>query len=439
MRQNLGDGQMNYEEAVQFHEKAKEYGSILGLTNIRNLMHELGDIWKELKIVHIAGTNGKGSVSCFLASVLKEAGYRVGQYNSPAVFDPLEVYQINREKISQEAYAACMQEVAKACMSLEQQGKPHPTVFEVDTAAAFLWFYKQKCDIVLLETGMGGSTDATNLIEEPLCSVFVSISMDHMAFLGDTLEKIAEVKSGIIKYKCPVVTADQKIKVMQVLQKRAGKMQTEIRQVQDRTHIRMEDGRLCYEYPASGTVRLSMTGSYQVENSAVAIETIRVLREQGYHITEEQLLNGLFMAHWQGRFECLQKDPLFYVDGAHNEDAAIKLKETLTTNFPDQKLIGIMGVMADKAYPAMLRHLLPLFEKIYTVTPENDRALSAEQLAREIRIQGKDAIAEQSVGQAVKDACKDALEESGQAVVIAFGSLYYLREVRCALYESMDR
>lgn len=426
---------MNYEEAVRFHEDAKAYGSVLGLDNIRNLMHELKDVWKELKAVHIAGTNGKGSVSCFLASVLKEAGYKVGQFNSPAVFDLREVYQINGKEISQEDYAKCMTAAAAACEALVRQGKPHPTVFEIETAVAFLWFYRQDCDVVLLEAGMGGSTDATNIIEHPLCSVLVSVSMDHMSFLGDTLEKIAKVKSGIIKRNCPVVMAGQVPEVEKVFRTQAECMNAEIRQIQPIKDWYLEDEKLCYVYPSVGTVCLSMVGSYQAENSAVAIETIGVLKEQGYAITIEQLLDGLLRAQWQGRFECLSPKPLFYIDGAHNEDAAIKLNETLIKNFPQKKKIGIMGVMADKAYPAMLMQLLPVFEKIYTVTPDNPRALPAEDLAEEIKKQGTDVIAEESVRQAVWDAWEEATERSENTMVIAFGSLYYLREVKSALYE----
>ncbi len=430
---------MNYEEAVQLHEKTKAYGSILGLDSIRNLMHELKDVWKELKVVHIAGTNGKGSVSCFLASVLTEAGYRVGQYNSPAVFDLREVYRINGKEIQKEVYAECMEETAAACERLVRQGKPHPTVFELETAIAFLWFCRQKCDVVLLEVGMGGSTDATNIIEQPLCSVLVSVSMDHMGFLGNTLEEIAKIKSGIIKRNCPVVMAEQPVEVAEVFRKQAERMGAKVRQILPIESSRLEDGKLCYFYPSVGTVRLSVTGSYQAENSAVAMETIGVLQEQGYTVTKEQLLKGLLQAKWQGRFECLNRKPLFYIDGAHNEDAAKKLKETLINYFPEKRKIGIMGVMADKAYPAMLRQLLPLFERLHTVTPENPRALAAEALAEEVKRQGKDGIAEESIRQAVLHAWEEAAEEGEDVMIIAFGSLYYLREVKSALYEITEK
>ena len=190
---------MTYDEAVEFADSTKKYGSILGLESIRNLMQELGNVQEQLHIIHVAGTNGKGSVCAFLSAALTEAGYRVGRYNSPAVFERREVFRIGETMISKEEYATVFERVQTACEVLTKRGCPHPTVFEVETAAAFLWFYEKKCDLVLLETGMGGETDATNLITHPVCSVLTSIGMDHMQYLGNTIEEIAKVKAGIIK------------------------------------------------------------------------------------------------------------------------------------------------------------------------------------------------------------------------------------------------
>lgn len=427
---------MNYEQALELHESAKQYGSILGLESIQNLMHELQDVWKKLKIMHIAGTNGKGSVCCFLASVLKEAGYRAGQYNSPAVFDLREVYRINGEAISKESYADCMEQAEAACKRMTEKGMSHPTVFELETAIAFLWFYREKCDVVLLEAGMGGSTDATNLIQKPLCSVLVSVSMDHMNFLGDSLEEIAKVKSGIIKETCPVVTVEQEPVVEQIFRQCAEEKHSLYRKAVQVSSGWMEAGRLCYEHPVLGTLHLSLTGYYQLENSSLAVETLLLLRDLGYAMTDEQIRKGLEAARWPGRFECLSEQPKFYIDGAHNADAARKLKESLMIGFPNTKRIGIMGVMRDKSYGEMLDLLLPLFDKMHTVTPDNIRALSAEELAEEIKKRGRKAVAERSVGQAVRHACQEAAEESGDTMVIAFGSLYYLREVKSALHEN---
>ncbi|MBO5371697.1 MAG: bifunctional folylpolyglutamate synthase/dihydrofolate synthase [Lachnospiraceae bacterium] len=421
---------MNYEEALAFHEETKQYGSILGLDTIRNLMYELKDIWKDLQIVHIAGTNGKGSVCCFLSAVLQEAGYKVGQFNSPAVFDLREVYQINGEMIEKAEYAKCMSKVEKACKRLVEKGLPHPTVFEVETALGFLWFYQKQCDIVLLETGMGGSTDATNLIEAPLCAVLTSVSMDHMEFLGNTLEEIAEVKAGIIKEKSTVISAKQSKAVEVVFRRMAEKKQASYHQAAEINSYKIEEEKLCYTHPSLGKIQLCMCGGYQAENSSLAIEVLLALRDKGYAISDEQIKNGLYKAKWKGRFECICKSPFFVIDGAHNTDAAYKLRESLLKNYPNTRKIGIMGVMADKPYREMLEILLPLFDKVYTIKPDNPRALSAKELAEEINRQKTLGIAAETIEKAVYIACQECLDAKEDTIIIAFGSLYYLGRVR---------
>lgn len=426
---------MNEMEAVLFHEAAKKYGSVLGLSSIRALMKELGDEFQALNVIHIAGTNGKGSVCCFLASVLKEAGFLTGQFNSPAVFDLREVYQINGTWISGEEYASCMEKVAKACEKMTQKGLPHPTVFEIETALALVWFLRRKCEIVLLETGMGGATDATNVIERPLCSVFASIGMDHMDFLGDSIEKIAEIKAGIIKKNRPVISVKQEPLTEQILRKRAKEEKAVYDTAPEIKESCMKNGKLCFIYPKLGEQRLSMTGSYQAQNAALAVRTIQTLRELGFSVTDEQIKKGIETAKWSGRFERLLQKPLFYIDGAHNAEGAEELKRSLDQNFPNQKRIGIMGVMEDKPYREMIKTLKPAFEKIYTVTPDQKRALSAERLAEAWTMQGGRASAKKSVFAAVLSAYESAKEDSGDVIVLAFGSLYYLKEVKDALYQ----
>lgn len=427
---------MSYAQAVQFHEDAKKYGSILGLDNIREIMRRLDDVWREQNIVHIAGTNGKGSVCCFLSSALREAGYRTGQFNSPSVFDLREMYQIDGKQIGEEEYACCMTEAAAACKSMAEDGFPHPTVFELETAIAFLWFFRRKCDIVLLETGMGGALDATNLIEKPLCSVFTSIGMDHMQFLGSTQAEIAWIKSGIIKKNCPVITGNQPPEAERMLRKRAEERNAAYYTVPEIKESGKRGGKLCFSYPGLGEWELAMAGSYQAKNAALAIKTLQVLEEYGYFVTNEQMKKGMEAAVWSGRFERLMDEPLFYVDGAHNAEAAEELKLSISLHFPDYRRIGIMGVMADKPYRQMAGILKESFERIYTVTPNAERALPAEELAKEWKRLGLRASAKESVRGAVDDACKAAEDGCGRAVVIAFGSLYYLKEVKDALYET---
>lgn len=426
---------MNFTQSVQFHEDAKKYGSILGLDTIRRLMHELNDVHAKLNVVHIAGTNGKGSVSCFLASALKEAGYIVGQFNSPAVFDLREVCQINGAWIGESEYASCMEETALACRNMTQKGFSHPTVFEIETALAFLWFFRRKCDIVLLETGMGGSLDATNLMERPLCSVFTSIGMDHTDYLGDSIGAIAREKAGIIKPGCPVVSVRQQPEAERILRQRAEEKKAAYVLAREITESRLSDGRLWFCHPKAGEVTLSMTGSYQTENASLAIETLDVLKKAGYSVSKEQILKGMKEAKWSGRFECLSKKPLFYIDGAHNTEAAQELKTSLFQNFPNMRRIGIMGVMADKPYEEMTGALQSAFDLIYTVTPNHTRALTAQKLADACGRQNIRAVVKESVFEAVKAAYEEAEKGSEPGMVLAFGSLYYLKEVKDALYE----
>lgn len=425
----------DYEAAMRFHESAKQYGSVLGLDSIRELMRRLGDVWKALRVVHVAGTNGKGSVCCFLASVLKEAGYKTGQYASPAVFDLREAYQINGAWIEPEEYALCMQDVERACLDMAACGLSHPTVFEIETALAFLWFFRSKCEIVLLETGMGGSTDATNLLEQPLCSVITSIDMDHTQFLGETIAEIAAVKSGIIKEGCPVIVTEQPKEAEAVLRQKASEAHAAYYKALRPKESWVEEGTLCFAHPAYGTLHLSMMGSVQAQNAALAIKTVEVLRKQGCFVTDDQIRAGIESAVWAGRFACISKTPLFYIDGAHNVDAIRQLLADLVRFYPDMRRIGIFGVMADKPYRSMAAMAHSVFERIYTVRPDENRALPAETLAEEIRRAGGCACAADSVNSAVRRAHAFAEEADGPVLIVAFGSLYYLKEVKHAVYE----
>ena len=428
---------MTYEEALIYIEKVSQTGSILGLESIQNLMCELGDVQDKLQMIHIAGTNGKGSTGAFIESVLIEAGYRVGRYTSPAVFDPFEVWRINRENISLEDYLACLEEVKDACERMLAKGMAQPTVFEVETALAFIYFYKEKCDYVLLEVGMGGETDATNLIKKPVCSVITSISMDHMQFLGNSLEEIARVKAGIIKNGCPVVTADtQKPEVMQVIkdvaeQKGAELFVAEALQASADVESNMTEAvqvsltGIAYEHKDFGSVQLKLAGTYQIENSILAATVCKKVLQ----LSNEVILRGLQKTSWPGRFEVVSENPLIILDGAHNEDAAEKLAQTIQKHFTNRKITYIIGVLADKEHAKMLKLMLPLAQHAYTVTPPNKRALDGQTLAEEVKSLGKEAVYCESMKEAVTFAVKEA--QAGEAdVIVAFGSLSYLSALK---------
>lgn len=413
---------MTYEDAKAYMEEVSRTGSILGLTNIINLMKELGDVQEKLHILHIAGTNGKGSVGAFIESVLMEAGYRVGRYTSPAVFEPFEVWRINQHNIRVEDYLECLEEVKTACEHMQKKGMVQPTVFEIETALAFLYFYKNNCDYVLLEVGMGGETDATNLITAPVCSIITSISMDHMQFLGNTLAEIAHVKAGIIKEGCPVVTGStQKAEAMREIQtmaeyKGARILIAEESQIKN-IEIALEG--ISYEHEWLGKVQLKLSGMYQIENSNLAI----IVCKKVLHIPTEIIVKGIKKTTWPGRFEVVSKKPLVILDGAHNEDAAEKLFTTLKMHFTNQKITYIIGVLADKEHEKMLSRMLPLAERVFTVTPPNKRALAGESLAEEVRSFGCDAVYCESMEQAAELALANVKEDG---VILAFGSLSYL-------------
>lgn len=422
---------MTYDEAVEFADSTKKYGSILGLESIRNLMQELGNVQEQLHIIHVAGTNGKGSVCAFLSAALTEAGYRVGRYNSPAVFERREVFRIGETMISKEEYAAVFERVQTACEALKKRGCPHPTVFEVETAAAFLWFYEKKCDLVLLETGMGGETDATNLITHPVCSVLTSIGMDHMQYLGNTIEEIAKVKAGIIKKGCPVVALKQGDSVCEVIKNKAEECGSRC--------VLVEVPQYMQEAPIWGTtlqdvhygsVHTALGGIWQRENLSLALAVLKLLEESGYPITKEAVQSGIAKTIWHGRYEVLQTEPLFIIDGAHNPIAAKRLKETIEKDFTNREIIYIIGVLADKEHEKMLRLLLPGAKAVFTVTPDSPRALDGEILAKEARKYADTVWYVPDLGKAVKMA-KETAKESD--VILAVGSLSYLKEVKKAL------
>lgn len=422
---------MTYDEAVEFADSTKKYGSILGLESIRNLMQELGNVQEQLHIIHVAGTNGKGSVCAFLSAALTEAGYRVGRYNSPAVFERREVFRIGETMISKEEYATVFERVQTACEVLTKRGCPHPTVFEVETAAAFLWFYEKKCDLVLLETGMGGETDATNLITHPVCSVLTSIGMDHMQYLGNTIEEIAKVKAGIIKKGCPVVALKRGDSVCEVIKNKAEECGSRC--------VLVEVPQYMQEAPIWGTtlqdvhygsVHTALGGIWQRENLSLALAVLKLLEESGYPITKEAVQSGIAKTIWHGRYEVLQTEPLFIIDGAHNPIAAKRLKETIEKDFTNREIIYIIGVLADKEHEKMLRLLLPGAKAVFTVTPDSPRALDGESLAKEAQKYADNIWYVPDIGKAVKMA-KETAKESD--VILAVGSLSYLKEVKKAL------
>ncbi len=439
---------MNYEEARAYIREVSKTGSVLGLESIRRLMAELHDVQEGLRIIHIAGTNGKGSTGAYLAAAFAEVGLHVGRYCSPAVFDPLEVWQYDGANISKEEYANVMSQVKSACDIVVSKGHPAPTVFEVETAAAFVYFSMKQPDVVLLEVGMGGITDATNVIEKPFASVITTISMDHMQFLGNTLPDIARAKAGIIKEGCPVFCAPQEEAAAQMLRQTAGEKNAPVTMLAN-GQISLEaqkPGYLCMTYDSKKYGRFalatSMAGSYQIRNAALSAEVAAYCLEQlKPEISAEQhkrlICDGIAHTVWRGRFEVIGRDPFFMLDGAHNEDAAYCLEKTVQNCFTNTKLVYIIGVLADKEHEKMLRIMLPHAKTVYTVTPHNPRALKAEVLADEAAAFCESVHACKSVEEAVTSALEDA--KMLGLPVLAFGSLSYLKECRDAYQKAVQQ
>lgn len=422
---------MNYREAIEYLEGLQRYGCVPGLSSIRQLCMRLGNPQNELKFVHIAGTNGKGSVLAYLSTVLQKAGYKVGRYFSPTLTDYRERFQINGKMIPKAQFGGYVEQVKEAASQMAAEGLPHPTQFEVDTALSFLYFLDKKCDIVVLEAGLGGLTDATNLIETTVCAVIASVSMDHMAVLGSSLEKIALQKAGIIKEHCTVISCGQKEEAMQVIRQEAARHGCElfIADVNCAKGIKYGLTKQRFTYGGYKDLEITLAGQYQIANAVLAVEVAKVLNASGFSIPEKALREGLYQTKWPGRFQVIEGRPLFVVDGAHNEDAALMLAQSVKFYFSQKKLIYIMGILADKEYDKIIKITVPYAEQIITVTPpHNRRALSGYELAQAVRAYHPCVTVADSLQEAVEIACLLA-EGEKDAVVVAFGSLSFLGEL----------
>lgn len=417
---------MKYQEALDYIDSLKKYGIVPGLDGIRRLCRLLGDPQEELSFVHIAGTNGKGSVLAYISTILKCAGYRVGRYLSPVIFDEREKIQVNERNISQKAFCQGMELIKAACNEIAAQGFPHPTPFEAETALAFWYFREKKCDLVVLETGMGGSQDCTNVIRNTCISVLASVSMDHMKFLGNTLSDIAAQKAGIMKEGRPAVTMCQKEEVMQVLKERAEKLSVPLTVADSSKASKIRYGieRQRFDYDGMKNLEIRLAGSFQIDNAVLAIESVKLLLQQGFVIKEAALREGLLQTKWPGRFSVIGKKPLFIADGAHNEDAAKKLARSIEFYFTNKRIIYIMGVLRDKEYEKIIELTHSYADQIITITPpENPRGMGAYELAARIAEVHPQVTAADSLEEAVEMSCLLAGKED---VIIAFGSLSYL-------------
>lgn len=428
----IGAG-MNYEEAREYLDQVSKGGSVLGLDNMRELLKRLGNPQDSLKFVHISGTNGKGSVLAYLSTVFKEAGYRTGRYISPTLFSYREKIQVNEKFIGREDLSRLTEKVKAAAEEMQNCAAGDPTIFEIETALAFLYFVEQKCDIVILETGLGGALDATNVITTPVMEIIASISMDHMEFLGDTLGKIAYQKAGIIKPDTSVVSAMQKPEAMDVIcnvcRERDCTFQTvDPEQIKDISYG--YEGQ-SFSYKNWENIKISLMGSYQIKNAALALEAINALRKLGYDLKDRAVYQGMKKAIWKGRFTLISKDPVILMDGAHNPAAAEELVRSLKLYYAGKKFYYIFGMFRDKDYAQVIRLTAPMAEHIITVqTPGNPRALPAAELKEAVAEVNPSVEAAESLRMAVNQVMERIDSDS---VVVIFGSLSFLGEAEMAV------
>lgn len=420
---------MNYREARVYLDEVSKYGSVLGLDNIRELLGRLGNPQDDLKFIHISGTNGKGSELSYLSTILSGAGYRTGRYISPTLYAYRERIQVDGNMIEKESLAAHVSRIKEAVDAMEKEGLGNPTAFEVETALSFLYFKEKKCDIVVLETGLGGKLDATNIVKTTVLEVISSIGMDHMIYLGDTLEEIAENKAGIIKPHTVVVSAKQEPEAEAVIAKVCREKGASLQIVEPGQLFDVRYGyeKQFFSYRGWKDVEITLAGTYQVDNGALALEAAEALRRLGYQLSEEQVRKGMREASWRGRFSVIHKDPVVVIDGAHNPAAAKVLRESLKAYFAGKNLYFIFGVFADKDYESVIEITAPLAKNIITVqTPDNPRALPAEELKAAVEKVNPCVEAAGSIREAVEKSMRLAGKEG---VIVAFGSLSFLGEV----------
>lgn len=467
LQQDIG---MTYEEALSWLNAPKYSQTRPGLKPVTELMRRLGNPQDGLQYIHVAGTNGKGSTAAFIERVLRASGMKTGLYTSPYLEHFTERIRVCGEEISRSDVARLTVRVREKSEEMAADGWAEPTVFEMVTAVAFLYFREQNCDAVVLEVGMGGRLDATNIIrpEDKAAAVITKLGYDHMQFLGNTLAEIAHEKAGIILDGVETVSAPQEEEAREVLRRAAEEHHAEIHFIDTdpecllRSRIGVEGARRTgehenpdfhaetdeirrlldhplspellhadlngqtYRLPDGEELTIGLLGMYQMSNSLTALAAIRVLQRKGWPVTEDALKQGFRETRWAGRFELVSRHPVLFIDGAHNPDGVSSLRESLENLLPGKKITFITGVLADKDYGQMYRIIEPLADRFLTVTPDCDRALPSAELAEHLRKTGIETIDCGTPEKAV-DLC---IAEYPDEVVCAFGSLYYIGSVR---------
>ena len=407
---------------------------VLGLDRMEELLRRLGNPQDDLKVIHVAGTNGKGSVSKYLEEGLSACGYKMGLYTSPYIETFNERIRYDGADISDEDLEYYGQKVVSAAEAMVADGLDSPTEFEVVTAIAFLYFAGRQADITILEVGLGGIGDSTNVVKSPLASVITSISYDHMAQLGSSLAEIAVNKAGIIKTGCPVIANVPQRDAAKIIARKAYAMGSRLYDisgiraaVSDETPFSQKVSMELYEKSYSD-VEISMVGRHQAENLKTALATLEILRKSGaVKLDREALYEGLKRARQPGRFEVISEDPVVIIDGAHNEAGAQALQETMAQHFAGKKILLVAGILADKEIDSIVKFLTKITDHIIVTEPDNPRKLAAEKLAEHVADFGVAAELVSDVEAAVHRA-KELADDYD--VILFAGSLYLIGDVR---------
>lgn len=409
---------MNLTEAMEFIHSTSWQGSRLGLERISSLMNRLGNPQNELHFIHVAGTNGKGSVCMMLSSILTRAGYKTGLFTSPHLIRFNERMKINGIDITDDELITLIERIKPYVDEMKEK----PTEFELITAMAFLYFKMKRCNIVVLEVGLGGRLDSTNIIPAPEVAVVTNIGLEHTEVLGDTLEKISREKAGIFKEGTTAVIYRGTPEVEKVYEtvcneKRIALIKSHFEDII--MHGQDLNGQ-CFDWQELRGLNLGLLGAHQIKNAVVALETVCVLKQKGWKISEADIKQGLANAKWSARFEVLNREPLFIVDGGHNPQCIEALTQNISDYLPDEKIVFLTGVLADKDYSKMMEQVMPYAKGFVCLTPDSDRALSAEKLASYLVEKGFDATGHDDVAKGIIA----ALEKAEGGAVVAYGSLY---------------
>ena len=417
----------NFEDALSYIGSLK--GIHKGLDHVGELLRTLNSPEEGLKVISVVGTNGKGSTALFIAEILKASGLKVGLFSSPKVFSETEIIKVNSRNISKKDYT-------RLAKTISEVNTVKATSFECETVMALMYFKERGCDIAVLEAGMGGLLDATNVVKSNLLSVFTPIGLDHTEYLGSTIREITDNKTGVIKPNSIAVTTLQEPEAMEVIKSKASSLNSDciVSDYKTAQKIKYKLNSTKFDYEGEKSLEISLNGVNQVQNACLAIDAVKSLKKYGIEVNEKAIRKGLLSAREEGRFEIISNKPVIVLDGAHNPPAAGVLRENLNTYFTDRKFIYIMGMFKDKDTGTVIDTLCDLPEAVFTVTlPNRERSLTAYELAEQVSLVNRAVSTADSVREALEMALQFADHDT---VIVGLGSLSHLKLIKDA-YESI--